>query len=283
VSTLTKISIVVLTLLILVFAGPLIQLATTGPNWKRAYESEKQRRILAEVAARNHMLLHQFWKGRYEAQKDKTDEEIKQYENAINSKDNQIRRLTLQLAECTGQQKEITALMKAAQQSRDKQFNLNKILLKQLDEKRKENIKLSDLVRTLQDRIKEKLANIEVLTKSVRVLQEQIAEREQEITRLRKQVEQGGVKPTEAVAVAPKAPKIEATVTAVKGDIASLNVGSASGVKKGMEFIIYRDAKFIANLRIAEVGVSSCAGFIEDAQRQVMVNDKATTAAGLQE
>ena len=282
-STLTKISIVVLALLILVFAGPLIQLATTGPNWKRAYQSEKQRRELAEVMARNNMLLSQVWQRQYEALRDTHDQSIRHYSSTISSKDDQIRRLTLQLAECTGQQKEMAALMKAAQQSRDKQFNLNKILLKQLDEKRKENIKLSDLVRTLQDKIKENLANIEVLTKSVRVLQEQIAEREQEIARLRKQIEQGGIKPTEAAAVAPKAPKIEATVTAVKGDIASLNVGSASGVKKGMEFIIYRDAKFVANLRIAEVGVSSCAGFIEDAQRPVMVNDKATTAAGLQE
>ncbi len=282
-STLTKISIVVLVLLILVFSGPLMQLATTGPNWKRAYQSEKQRRELAEASARNNMLLSQVWQRQYEALKDTSDQSVRHYRNTISSKDVQISRLTGQLAECTGHLKEMSAMLQAAQKSRDKQFNLNKIFLKQLDEKRKENMKLSDLVRTLQDKIKENLANIEVLTKSVRVLQEQVAQREQEIARLRKQIEQGGAKPAAGVAAAPKAPKIEATVTAIKNDIASLNVGTASGVKKGMEFIIYRDAKFVANLRIAEVGVSTCAGFIENALRPVKVNDKATTAAGLQE
>jgi hypothetical protein len=74
-----------------------------------------------------------------------------------------------------------------------------------------------------------------------------------------------------------KPPKIDGTITAVRSDLASLNVGSADGVKKGMEFKIYRGDKFVAHLRVAEVFASSCAGVVTDMQRDVLRGDKATT------
>lgn len=57
-----------------------------------------------------------------------------------------------------------------------------------------------------------------------------------------------------------------------------MNVGAASGVEKGTEFIIFRGANFVARLRVAEVNPSSCAGIILDAQRDVLKGDKATTS-----
>jgi hypothetical protein len=78
-------------------------------------------------------------------------------------------------------------------------------------------------------------------------------------------------------AVAAAGPKVEGSITAVKGNLASLNIGEASGVKKGMRFIIYRGPDFVANLDIAHVDAASSAGVVVDAQREVKQGDKATT------
>ena len=66
------------------------------------------------------------------------------------------------------------------------------------------------------------------------------------------------------------------SLSAVKVNLASLNVGSASGVKKDMVFIIYRGAEFVAHLRIADVGTTTCAGEVYEAVKDVRVGDKAT-------
>jgi hypothetical protein len=73
-----------------------------------------------------------------------------------------------------------------------------------------------------------------------------------------------------------KGPEIIGSITAVRGDLASLSVGSASGVKKGMEFTIYRGGDFVAFLRIANVDVADSTGIIADRTREPKVGDKAS-------
>ena len=60
--------------------------------------------------------------------------------------------------------------------------------------------------------------------------------------------------------------KVEGQVTGVNGDIASINVGSTKGIKKGMTLVVYRDrgnaVSFLAHLQITNADLSESAGIV---------------------
>jgi len=62
-------------------------------------------------------------------------------------------------------------------------------------------------------------------------------------------------------------------VTAVRGDLASVNLGSADGLRRGRRLRIHRDGEFVAHLVIEEVGESSSAGLVVDAERPPVRGD----------
>ncbi|HUU21104.1 MAG TPA: hypothetical protein VM389_01085, partial [Phycisphaerae bacterium] len=134
----------------------------------------------------------------------------------------------------------------------------------------------------------EDVINLESARKNAEFLQEQLTNREIEVTDLTNRVDQltkelevvragAGLGAGTSGTVIATAPRIDGEVLAVEGELASLNVGRASGVKKGMEFKIYRNAAFIAHLKVAEVYASTCAGLIENRVGEVKKGDKAST------
>ncbi len=276
-STLTKICVVVLVALVLFASGPFIQQAVTGPNWKQACQEQKQRAEVAEASARKNMQNAQTYLRLYEDAQGKIGAKGQEYLAQIAGKDVEISRLTGQLADRAGEVRKLAAFNEAFEQDLKAQISLNKDILAQLDSKRVENGKLSDQLRQAQHTIKEEQTNREILSRSVKVLQEQIVQKDTQIAELTDQLASGGVKAGPARSVATSGVKIDATITAVKNDLASLNIGSASGVEKDMEFIIYRGENFVAHLRIADVGVADSTGIILDRKQEPKVGDKAST------
>ncbi len=276
-STLTKICVVVLVALVLFASGPFIQQAVTGPNWKQACQEQKQRAEVAEASSRKNMLNAQTYQRLYEDAQGKIGTKGQEYLIQIAGKDVEISRLTGQLADRAGEVRKLAAFNEAFEQDLKAQIALNKDILAQLESKRVENTKLSDQLRQAQHTIKEDQTNREILSRSVKVLQEQIVQKDTQIAELTDQLAAGGVKVGPAMPVVAKVAKIDGTITAVKNDLASLNIGSASGVEKDMEFIIYRGENFVAHLQIADVGVADSTGIILDRKQEPKVGDKATT------
>jgi hypothetical protein len=205
--------------------------------------------------------------------------------NSRNVQDNlrtEIRRLSVQNAEFQGRLNELTAKLGAMEGSLKAMVDRNAVLASQLEAQRTEKLKVQTELRHALDKIKEDTVKIEILTRARVVLEERISELEQEIADRDRTIADlkapGAVATTATGDTAPvvEGPKIEATVTAVKENLASLNVGSASKVKKDMVFIIYRGAEFVGHLRIADVGTTTCAGVVYEAVKEVRVNDKAT-------
>ena len=276
-STLTKISIVVLVVLLL-FACPIfIQQAVEPVNWKRVAEGQRQRAEIAAASVKINMHIAEVWKGMYLSEKKDRMKDAQEHITDIGDKDNQISQLNGQVAVLSGRMNEFSASLKVAEDNLTGQIGLNRTLSNHLKTEQRRTITLRDQLRHAQHTIKEQMANYDILVRSVRVLKEQVAEKDTEIANLRSKLEAGGVKVAVGETVVAPA-KIEANITAVRGDVASLDIGSGSGVKKNMEFIIFRGADFVAHLRIADVGVTSSAGIIYDATRAVKVNDKAATS-----
>lgn len=279
-STLTKICVVVLVVLVL-FACPIfIQHALTGPNWRQAYLNEQARRKLADAKARNEELAAGVWRNLYRDEKRKNEDLTMQIQSEAEAKRAVIARLSQVLAEREATIRELTTIKAGLQNALNQGMTLNKAQGDELGKQRRDNITLADQLRRTMDKNHELLSDVELLTRTGQVLKTQVAEREREIKDLR--LEYQRLKQLAATVVAKKppviGPKVEGSVTAVRSDIASLNVGSASGVKKGMEFILYRETEFVAHLQIEYVDTTTCSGIIVDAQRDVKVGDKASTS-----
>jgi len=80
----------------------------------------------------------------------------------------------------------------------------------------------------------------------------------------------------EAGAAAPSAEQITGTVTTVRNDLASINIGSSNGVKMGEKLVIFRDGKFIGYLQVELVDASEASGIITDKVADPMQGDKVT-------
>ena len=63
-----------------------------------------------------------------------------------------------------------------------------------------------------------------------------------------------------------------------KGDsMVQLSVGSADGVKKGMEFHVTRGDRFLCDVVVTDVDINKCAGVLELVQQSPQVGDTAST------
>ncbi len=78
-----------------------------------------------------------------------------------------------------------------------------------------------------------------------------------------------------------KVATIEGRVTEVDGEHASISVGSADGVEKGMVFIIHRGSQYVADLTITMVEPQESAGYLSEVQAEIQEGDRAVPAAQL--
>ena len=75
--------------------------------------------------------------------------------------------------------------------------------------------------------------------------------------------------------------KIDGQITATSGNAASINIGSAKGIKPGMKLIVYRETRntsqILGYLQISDVDLSESGGVIVDRQGDVKQGDLVTT------
>ena len=59
--------------------------------------------------------------------------------------------------------------------------------------------------------------------------------------------------------------------------MASINIGSAKGIKKGMRLIVFREDNFVAHLQIELVDLNNAAGVIVNKRLEPRKTDKVKT------
>ena len=70
---------------------------------------------------------------------------------------------------------------------------------------------------------------------------------------------------------------IRATILAVKNRIASINAGTAKGVRAGMRLVVYRNDRFVSYLKVIEVEAQEAAGLIIEPVLDAQQGDKVTS------
>jgi chaperonin cofactor prefoldin len=145
----------------------------------------------------------------------------------------------------------------------------------------------------LNSRVKELTANMAMATSRVRALKEQIASMSEDSAGGKVAQIPGGPgivqahTPSVSTGAAPSAMSspIRAEVTKVNGNLASISVGSADGVAHGMKFLLYRPAtnggtpQYLGTLRVTRVETNQCAGSIEQIEGEVRPGDSARDEA----
>jgi len=279
-SILTKIAIVILLVLVLIACPVFIAQATTPPNYKYAYQQETQRALAAEQLARVAS-----WAA------EKANDELKRVERdasllrnrdqrAIDSLQEQLDTAKKENVNNVEQLTKIRADLGLLQKNYEAVEQRRQLLTAQVAALLKDNTKLQEETRGMAAQLKDALAQVDRLGKVARVLREEIASRDEmirdHVETIRKLKEAGAKikKPGEELVEPPVPPGLEGTVIAVSNDVASINIGSARGVKPGMKLIIFRGDKFVANLKIAEVDINESVGIVSDKKQDPAQGDK---------
>jgi hypothetical protein len=276
-STLTKISVVVLFVLAVVQSIVLINMAVVPTNWKAAYEGEREAKDVANSTAQQAYAAKEVADKQYRDELQRNQQLTSDKIAGDEAKNAEITRLTREKAKTEADlvlERGNTAIAANALKDAVEQ---NKAKDLRLADGQKRNIELEDQLRRAKDQIAEYTSDLDTLNRTVKWFKEMLAQRDLEIKEMGEKLAAAGATSQPAGSGGVKAAKIDAVVNAVQGEVVALNQGEASGVKKGMKFYIYRDKDFVGYVKIEEVLATSSAGVAYDSVRKIRQGDLATT------
>jgi len=271
---LTKICVVILLVLVLFASFTFINMATVPQNWKLQYQQERQKATLNAQAVRFEKL-----------HSSRLGQELEDVKNRLNTvatelaaakKAKEPNAADILVASLKGEVQTLTTRLTELQNNVEAMSKRNALLVAQLDGGRKVMDDLQKQNRRGTAEITQLRGKLERSERVVRALQRQLQDREERIQELEGQVLAGGGKTTPDSRPT-AATLISGTLTAVQGELASVNVGSAQGVSRGLKLYIYRGANFVGYLRVDEVDDGESAGTILDKQLDPIVGDKVTS------
>jgi len=156
----------------------------------------------------------------------------------------------------------------------------------ELDQARAETIKLTKNLNEITARLEEKMAQLDSLNLEKKRLLEEKTKLEEALSKYTRGsgVSMPDIKPVTPMkdfAMPAPAPafdvSLQGVLTGVEGSLATLSIGSADGVQKGMIFHVVRDDRFICDIKITEVDTEVSAGTLQLVQEQPRVGDTAST------
>ena len=283
-SILTKICVVLLVVASLVASVVFTSLATVQPNWRASFEQEKQAYSRLEAKAREYMAETERLKAELTTARQGHTASQGKLQTELDQLRDQKRQLTVANAKLTADISRINLILEGMKATDTANSKTNEDLQKQLMAAYAENNKIRTSHNSTADALKREQAKYDLVMKNLKIAQEQMAdlqaqlrEKVEEIADLRQKMGKSTVDETATtVAALPTGEKITGTVTAVDDNIASINIGSAHGVKKGMELIMYRGASYIGKLKVAEVRVSESVGMVTSKNQTPAPGDKVT-------
>lgn len=262
---LTKICVVLLVVVSLVASVVFTTLATANPNWKNAYQQEVQARkhlstqttaYMAAVKSSDALLTAT--RAKLEKAKGDAAKKIVALEASLRERSADAAVIQGELKLLSGKITTLESLMAAKEAT-------NASLHAELKKARDKSGDIDKALTAMGDELQAERDIVVRMTNSLRILKEQVADQKRINADLSSRLaSRGKGQPTAAAEVVSIQPeqRILGAVTAISRDLASVNVGSAHGVKKGMELIVFRGDKFVGKLKIEQVRVNESAGLV---------------------
>ena len=280
-SILTKISIVLLVVLVLPTSVVIVQQASQLPSYMDAFE-RRGTELESVNQANKHLQLAlkqaQDQGNRHSAAAATAVAEKRNLRETLQARINDLVAEKLAMA---GELAELTTALQGLNESLKTEIAGRARLRGELNVSRAQTNKLKDHVNQLNAALRDKEVAIARLERTVQKFREDIVIKEKEIIALQKVVETMG-RPAAATdglgrGVVPDVPRIQGTITAIDNDVASINIGSAKGIKKGMRLIVFREDNFVAHLQIELVDLNNAAGVIVNKRLEPRKTDKVKT------
>ena len=278
-STLTKICVVILVLVALLACPVFITQATLIPDYRSALQKERQRSTRnlqqathAELALRLANLQLDQLRRESKAQADAARARISELlanegalMTSIAGNQNTIESMT---AERTNLQQLLSNVDGRAERLSQQAATARG----KIDALTKETTRLSEMLTTSDSKLETAIRLARFQAERAADLDIKISKLEREVDRLRRD---GAVAGKSGGPSEPPVPtNLIGTVVAVRGSMASINIGKAAGVKKGIKLLIRRGERFVGYLRVTLVDPDEAAGTLMDLQMPVERGDK---------
>lgn len=271
---LTKICVVVLLILVLVASVVFINMATVLPNYRELYEAKKTEAALAKQDARTQKLLTNRLTHEMELLADRNSGLSREVAKLkVDAEPDVESRRT---AEIVQKLSDFEAKLEAQALTIKAMGDRNTLLEGQLKQERAQIAKLQEQYAAQTGKLTEVTGELQRSERVVRALEQQLRDREERIAELERQKTTPGAAAAEGAVTVAAQSRVNGTVSAVRGETASINVGAAQGVTRGQKYYIYRNATFVGYLRIDEVDEGEAAGTVVDKQLDPVIGDKVT-------
>jgi len=276
---LTKICVVFLVVTSLVAAVVFINLATVPQNWRDKYNREEKAHSLLKAKSQGQDEINsQLSSDLNNLRKSLAEQKTKaQAQQAMLIADKG--RLNLVIADLNRKlAASATTPRDAGKAATEYLYKQQQALKAAWDAESKAKLKMIEL----ESQLLAEQAKNKRLEKALRVTQEKAQSQKDMITRLNDRLGELEVlkesKPGQTLSAPLPATKLTGTISDVNDNLASVNIGSAQGLKAGMKLIVYRGDQFVGHLKIETVGASESAGVIVSRRLAPQRGDKVTSS-----
>ena len=280
---LTKICVVVLLVSSLVACVVFINMATNVPNYRYYYEQEQLKSKQSNARILNDM--DTVAKARKALETDRT--KFIEEKAALQIENDKLQAsLTEAKQEIVKLKQEMTGLqasLDGLSRSQGAHVKTNDGLLKDLTAAREDAQNKYAAAINFETLLKKSQAKVELLEREMSVLKERAKRQQADYITVSEKLavlekKHGVADATTSAEPLLPSERVTGTITAIKDNLASINIGSSSGLKNGMKLIIYRGADYVGKLKLENVDVNEAAGILMDGNPLApLKGDKVTT------
>ncbi len=291
-SILTKVFVVILVIASVMFTSVAVSITGRTQNWRSAAQGYEAQYKAADATVRNLVAANAM--------------QVAQLQDTISELERQGADLRQQLARAREEGERYNLELKQVVADRSATEAMNAALVSQLkvaqangEEYRKQRDNLESRNMELEKRNLDLNERVNEETARIAVLMQQRRQYEQDINILKNENEllsrDAGAMPIGSRLEDPRgaglagvnamtpvaATAVRGQVVSVEGDIVTLSVGSADGVKSDMVFVIYRDSQYVGDVQISAVEPNKSAGRLTRSQASPQRDDQVVDLATL--
>jgi hypothetical protein len=288
-STVTKVFVVLLVVFSIAFTSMTVSMVAQTADWKTTAEKYSEQARIADTNLRNLIASNAAEMAAARDTVNAHQARVGELEKSLQSARNESAQLTLDLARVAAEKASAEAMSRGLLAQLQVSETGRTEYQKQRDDLEKQNIDLQRRNIDLNDRVNEQTAAIAVLQEQRRHYEQQIhilktdneklANEARRVTSGMKLEDPAGGALPGVVALAPvSVTPIRGQVTDVSGNLVTITVGSADGVRKDMVFVVYRGEQYVGDLKITLVDPNQSAGRMIQSTAAPQAGDQVTDA-----
>ncbi len=275
-STTAKVFVVLLVLLSVVFAIMNVTFVALSTDWKKQAQGWRDQAQAARVESMAVQASSKATEQQLQSQITQLTGQVTQLQNSVAKLETDLAGKNREIAT----EKDARAAAEANSERMSQLQKLDKERTTRLEDRNKklqdDMIKLQKVNQDLDERCKELTMKLAIRDEEKRALLEQRYALQQQLEKIQKAPRAAGASSAPVAQPLSAAPStsIRGQVLEVKGNVASISIGSADGVSEGMSFIVYRGKDYLGKLRVTMVEPNRAGGDLAMVRGEIRPQDR---------